>query len=165
MVTAYMEDAVQSHRLITSRPPTHPSPKNSFVLNYKKIPYTTDFIGFPSIAATLSAAGAPPTRTADLRYSVPALIDSDGSTVLADSAVIADHLERTHPAPTIYPHGRAAQMRWADGVMGALAGVLAPIVVPATARILPEADAEYFVRTRKLIFGTCLLLMSNAERG
>ena len=66
--------------------------------------------------------------------------------------------EKTHPKPTIYPHGREAQMRWADAIMESLSP-LVPIVVPATTRILPEADAEYFVKTRKLIFGGFLFVV------
>lgn len=128
------------------------------MLNYKKVPYITEFVGFPDIAAVLSAAGAAPTRPTDPKYSVPAIIDArtDPHVVLADSAVIADYLEKTHPEPSIYPHGREAHMRWADEIMGCLI-VLAPIVIPVTHRILPEADVDYFVGTRKLIFGRCIL--------
>lgn len=153
VVAAYMEGTVGILRL-AYRVAFLLTSTDRFILNYKAIPYTTEFIGFPDIAAVLSTAGAPPTRTSDPKYSVPAIIDGD--TVLSDSAVIADYLEKTHPEPTIYPHGREAQMRWADAIMESLSP-LVPIVVPATTRILPEADADYFVKTRKLIFGGCLL--------
>lgn len=124
------------------------------MLNYKKVPYITEFIGFPDIAAVLSAACVPPTRPTDPKYSVPAIIDAsaDPHVILADSAVIADYLEKTYPEPSIYPHGREAHLRWTDAIMGSVRA-LALIVIPATPRILSESDADFFVRTRKLIFG------------
>lgn len=124
-------------------------------MNYKKLPYTTNWVAFPDIGATLSAVGAPPTRADDPKYSVPAIIDAiaDPPVVLSDSTVIADYLEKTYPEPSIYPHGREAQMKWLDAIMDDVIMRMAFMVIPTTPKILPEADAEYFISTRKLIFG------------
>ncbi|KAH9917306.1 uncharacterized protein B0H18DRAFT_1123656 [Fomitopsis serialis] len=110
--------------------------RTRFVLNYKKLPYTTKWVAFPDIGETLSAVGAPPTRADDPKYSVPAIIDAiaDPPVVLSDSTVIADYLEKTYPEPSIYPHGREAQMKWLDAIMDDVIMRMAFMVIPTTPR-------------------------------
>jgi len=129
--------------------------RTRFVLNYKKLPYTTKWVAFSEIGETLSAVGAPPIRANDPKYSVPAIVDAiaDPPVVLSDSTVIADYLEKTYPEPSIYPHGREAQMKWLDTIMDDAIMPMVFMVIPTTPKILPEADAEYFIKSRKSIFG------------
>ena len=123
-------------------------------MNYKKIPHTTEFLRFPEITPVLSAAGAPPTRSTEPRWSVPAL--ADGPAILSDSTPLADHLEATRPAaPSVYPHGRAAQLRWTAALEADVVRRMAPLVLPETPRILPPEDVAYFYETRKHFFGVC----------
>lgn len=107
----------------------------------------------------LSAVGAPPTRETEPKWSVPAIVDAraDPPVVLADSATIADHLEKTRPEPSIYPHGREAQLGWAAAIEENVIKRVAFMILPETPKILPEGDVGYFIETRKRFFGTCVL--------
>ena len=107
----------------------------------------------------LSGAGAPPTRETEPKWSVPAIVDAraDPPVVLSDSGVIADHLEKTCPEPSIYPHGREVQLKWAAAIEENVLKRLAFLILPETPKILPESDVEYFIDTRKRFFGTRFL--------
>ena len=131
-------------------------PLRRFVLNYKKIPYTTEWIGISGIAPVLKPLGAPPTRETEPMYTAPAIVDANPEppVVLSDSSIIADYLEKTYPEPSIYPHGRDAHAKWTAAMVNNIIMKMAFLVMPTTSRILPPEDAEYFDRSRKEIFGT-----------
>ena len=156
MVTPHLENPVRHAGTLRPAPDPHPAaPTRRFVLNYKKIPYTTEYIGISNIAPVLKPLGAQPTRPTEPRYTVPAIVDAnaDPPVVLADSTPIAAYLEKTHPAPSIYPHGQAAQERWTAAIADNIIPRMGFMVMPTTSRILPPVDAEYFDRTRKEVFG------------
>ena len=167
MVAPHLENKVRRartpHQVL--KPHTSPSPRR-FILNYKKIPYTTEYIGISGIAPVLQAIGALPTRETEPRYSVPAIIDAnaDPPVVLADSVVIASYLEKTYPEPPIYPHGQAAHEKWTAAIVENVLMRMGFLVMPTTSRILPLVDGEYFDRSRKEIFGMCFRGISHVAR-
>ncbi|KZT70427.1 hypothetical protein DAEQUDRAFT_708446 [Daedalea quercina L-15889] len=129
--------------------------RTRLVLNYKKLPYTTEWVAMPDLRTVIPAVGGPPTQENDPKYSVPVIIDAiaDPPVVLSDSTIIADYLEKTYPEPTIYPHGKESQMRYTAAIVDHVIMQMVFLVVPTAPKILSERDAEYFIATRKLVFG------------
>ncbi|TFY59065.1 hypothetical protein EVJ58_g6010 [Rhodofomes roseus] len=137
-----------------------------FVLNFKRLPYVTEWVAYPDITEVLTEVGAPPTRTTEPLYTLPAIVDAmtDSPVIISDSTAIADYLEDTYPEPSIYPHGRETQLSYVAKIGQLVAIPMAFIVVPNTMKILPQGrDVEYYVGSRKGIFGIDLDDMYNSK--
>lgn len=133
--------------------------KIRFVLNYKRLPYTTCWLSYPDIGDVLSAIGAPPTRTQKPFYTVPSIVDqTDGLHVaLSDSANIAMYLEETHPLPSIFPDvDPGIQLDYIDFMEEHVYTPMIFMTVPSTTRILEGRDLEYYVASRKGFLGIAL---------
>jgi len=80
-----------------------------YCLNYKGLPYQTIWVEYPDVASTLQSAGVPPTsRKPDgsPMYTLPAIIDPNTGTAMADSLLIAEYLDATYPdRPMLVPNG------------------------------------------------------------
>lgn len=75
--------------------------KARLYLNYKKIPYTTKWVNYPDIPATISQHVAPhPDGTAMKPYTIPAVILPDG-TYVQDSMTIVEKLDKLYPEPEL----------------------------------------------------------------
>ncbi|KAK7055744.1 thioredoxin-like protein [Favolaschia claudopus] len=134
---------------LASNLPTPFSPRTwatRLLLNYKQLSYKTIPVHFPDIRTVLPAAGAPPTSTTPLKYTVPAIIDDDK--VISDSRLIAEYLENTYTQRPIPLLGAAEQE-----AMQAVVTPLRPLVIPSIVNILDERDTVYFVETRRAMFG------------
>lgn len=142
--------------------------KVRFVLNFKQLPYTTEWLSFPDIAKQLSAAGVPPTRTEKPLYTVPAIIDNtDGKhpVFLSDSSLIVSYLEKTYPRPSIFPGGsEGVQMSYVSAINEYVYMAMYYMVIPTTTRILEGRDLEYYVASRKDFVGIALEDMFPVER-
>ncbi len=69
-------------------------------LNFKGIPYKTEWLEYPDIKATLSAKESPPLDGSDgFPYTIPAVGLPDGRFVM-NSRPIADELEKLKPEPS-----------------------------------------------------------------
>lgn len=75
--------------------------KTRLYLNYKNIPYTTKWVNYPDIPATLSSHVTPHLDgTAIKPYTIPAVILPDG-TYLQESLAIAKKLNELYPTPEL----------------------------------------------------------------
>ncbi|KAK3110191.1 hypothetical protein LTR53_015779 [Teratosphaeriaceae sp. CCFEE 6253] len=133
-------------------------------LNYKQIPYRTEWIEYPDLRASLSALGLPPnpegTNYAD--YSSPAARLSDG-TYHMDSLQIAHALEKLHPAPSLHLDGGAIAR--VQRVVLAFQRSLAAIAMPRIpVKVLRPASREYFRTTRAKRFGMPLEELAMSEQ-
>ncbi|KAH9919974.1 uncharacterized protein BXZ73DRAFT_52352 [Epithele typhae] len=123
-----------------------------FILNYKRLPYHTQWIEFSDVEATLRTLGAIPTsQKSDGRpvYTLPVIVDQlrnpDAPVVLSNVNTIAEYLEATYPARPVYPDGsRALQTLFAHYVQDTFAKPLLPILVPLTHQRLPERSQAHF---------------------
>ncbi|MGE0223996.1 MAG: glutathione S-transferase family protein [Acetobacteraceae bacterium] len=82
----------------------------------------------------------------------------DGDRVVSDSWTIAEYLEETCPAPTLFGGtGGKAHLRflhsWADGV---LTGAIARLIVRDLLDIVDPKDRDYFRQSREARFGATL---------
>jgi len=89
-------------------------PKGRLALNYKKLPYTTEWVPTADIKSTCIKYGIPPSGTkpnGEPHYTLPALIDHtnpDYPVILSDSIPIIEYLEKTYPSPPerrLFPDG------------------------------------------------------------
>ena len=124
----------------------------SFILNYKRVPYRTQWVEFADVENTLRSIGAQPSSVrSDGRpvYSLPVIVDPRQGhgrpTVLSRADTIAEYLESTYPARPIFPDGsRALQSLFVHYVQEVLAKPLLPILVPLSHQRLPERSQAHF---------------------
>ncbi|KAL1918517.1 uncharacterized protein VTP21DRAFT_3177 [Calcarisporiella thermophila] len=82
---------------------------------------------------------------------VPVLVDGD--TVLQDSRVIAEYLERKYPEPSIFQGGRAVHYIAESFYYIALSGPFFKLNITKLRDVLDEENRQYFVEARTKIFG------------
>lgn len=129
---------------------------DSFILNYKRLPYTTCWLSYPEIGDVLSAAGVPPTRTQKPFFTVPSIIDqTDGHRVArSESSKIAMYLEKARPSPSIFPDADpSVQLHYIDFIEEHVYTPMIYMTVPSTTRILDGADLEYYLSSREGFLG------------
>ncbi|KAH7923179.1 hypothetical protein BV22DRAFT_1036641 [Leucogyrophana mollusca] len=131
--------------------------RTRYVLNYKNIPYRTEWVGFADVETVLVSNGVPPTSATKPKYTVPAIIDSkvgQEPAIVADSPLIADYLESTYPANSIYPDGsRDLQHKHVNVINANLLRPIVPMVLAVTATVFEARDRDAFVTSRTQDFG------------
>ncbi|KAF5349931.1 hypothetical protein D9756_009289 [Leucocoprinus leucothites] len=164
-----MENAVSSPQLYVTTHQIHPNSQTTrYVLNYKKLPYKTITLEYPSIAPTLSSLGIPPLtikRDGTPLYTCPSIIDygpdnsSEGSpkAMITDSYKIAEYLDKAYPStPCVFPPGtealQAAFYKHIADLIGPPwpTGHLYPLLLPKiTENVLNPISAEYYAYHRR----------------
>ncbi|KAK3950142.1 hypothetical protein QBC32DRAFT_326372 [Pseudoneurospora amorphoporcata] len=142
--------------------------KTRFALNYKRLPYHTEWTEYPDIAPTLRphlppAAPEPSTSA----YTIPTIKFPDGTYVM-DSKEIAQALEERYPSPQ-YPslHLDSPVLAKLEplvnpGLLGKVVGIFVPGVAK---RVLAPASADYFIKTREEAFGMKLDELEKTQGG
>ncbi|PPQ79766.1 hypothetical protein CVT25_003319 [Psilocybe cyanescens] len=123
--------------------------KTRISLNFKGIPYTTQWIEFPDIEPLFKKLGIPPSRNkADGSpfYTIPAIHDPSTGVYITDSILIAEYLDKTYPEkPLIIPHGTlGVQSAFNDGVSYHLKSILA-VSVPSLITKLNPPSANHML--------------------
>ncbi|KAF5348611.1 hypothetical protein D9756_009572 [Leucocoprinus leucothites] len=143
-----------------------PNPwKTRYVLNYKKLPYKTVRLEYPDIESEYKKLGIPPSGInfdGTSLYTSPSIIDEATKTPVTDSYKIAEYLDKAYPnTPPVFPPGTEVfQAAFYDQV-NELIGPLWPLLLPRIPRnLLNPPSAEYFTRTRSVLFG---MPLSHAE--
>ncbi|KAG9012244.1 hypothetical protein FRB90_006740 [Tulasnella sp. 427] len=136
----------------------------NLLLNYRKLPYRTEWVSYPDVQDTFEKLGMKPSGVKEdgsgrPHYTCPSIIDptTPESTRVTESTEIALYLEDAYPEvqPKVFPQGgREAQLEFIK--------VVKPLIVePAIKLILPQMPAilldprgsEYFERTRTINYG------------
>lgn len=136
--------------------------KTRLALNYKGIPYTSEFIEHPDIESTLSSLGItpnPPTPAGQpgpkqSPYTLPAMRLPDGK-YIQDSANIAPELEKQHPEPSLHlENGLHVE---AGKLLGRIAFPLLKVLYPTIASniILPHYK-DSWVEKKEAMLGTSM---------
>ncbi|KAK3497887.1 uncharacterized protein B0T23DRAFT_452053 [Neurospora hispaniola] len=141
--------------------------KTRFALNYKSLPYHTQWLEYPDIRPTLSphlppAAPEPSTSS----YTIPAIRFPDG-TYMMDSKTIAVALEERYPAPQ-YPslHLDTPALAKLESLMPGMMGKLVGVFVPgAVKNILGPKSQPYFISTREAAFGMSIDELQKTQGG
>ncbi|KAH6893714.1 hypothetical protein BKA70DRAFT_835176 [Coprinopsis sp. MPI-PUGE-AT-0042] len=127
-----------------------------FFLNYKNLPYKTEWVEYPDIASIYLKHDIPAPGTLHGRpfYSVPIILDDvTGKTVMVpDSVKISKYLDETYPdTPKIFPEsGDEAfqkQMAFVDRFIPSLMNAL-PMLWKQALNILNPASQDHFAIAR-----------------
>ncbi|KAF7188064.1 Glutathione S-transferase-like protein ustS [Pseudocercospora fuligena] len=125
--------------------------KTRIALNYKKIPYRTEWVPYIRLQQTLKNTGVKPNPEPNWSdYSVPTVRFPDGK-VIMDSAQIAPELEKIQPNPPLH-----LDLKFHEKVGEAVGVMLNPLIayfMPRVERdVIVEEDIEWFKadRTAKL---------------
>jgi glutathione S-transferase len=155
MVAQYMENEVRSSSLRCYTRLTYPNER--LTLNFKEIPYKTEFLELPDVQKFCIEKGIPPTRTwndGSPFYTFPVIHDPSTRVYLADSLAIARYLEKTYPeTPVIFPAELdALQAAYTSACASELNSVWR-IAVPEMAKLLEGRALEYYRFTREKNLG------------
>ncbi|KAL9020062.1 MAG: hypothetical protein Q9185_002676 [Variospora sp. 1 TL-2023] len=132
--------------------------KTRLILNYKSIPYTTEWLEFADIAPHHKALSIPPNpEIPDLpkdfpsAYTIPTIHFLKDGTYMQDSGALARELEKRYPSPSLHldtPQQAAIEALWSK-----MLPILLPAITPQiVADLLTERSAAYFVETRERAF-------------
>lgn len=134
-------------------------------LNFKQIPYQTEWLEYPDIGPKGREIGAPPTihnpdGSGDMLWTVPMLLDpnnldDDGKpTVLSDSNNIVEYLDRVYTVNKVIPQGTTALIAaWEQFIRNNILGKLAWPVIVLCPKVLAPRSKEYFIQTREKWWG------------
>ncbi|KAK7542558.1 uncharacterized protein J3D65DRAFT_220487 [Phyllosticta citribraziliensis] len=139
--------------------------KTRMALNYKNIDYKTEWLEYPDVAPTLSAAGVPPNDPSSnpVPYSIPTVRLPDG-TYIMDSQKIIVELEKLQPEPSL--HIDSDVLPRVQELMPQIMGALVGVFMPRTPRVLlADVSATYFEDTRKVRFGMPLSQLEKEKGG
>ncbi|CAE6448847.1 unnamed protein product [Rhizoctonia solani] len=137
-------------------------------LNYKPLPYRVEYISIANIESKLKELGVAPTsHNPFFQYTLPLIADPSGELdgkpiYIVESFNIALYLDQKYPEPkypVVIPFGTQALQKIATSYITSAALNFGSVILPcAVARtdFLDEKGREYYIRTRKMIYGTDL---------
>lgn len=129
--------------------------KTRFLLNFKGLDYTTQFLEYPDLKKVLS-----PHITADL-YTSPTIKYPDGQYIM-DSRVIADFIEKKHPEPPVYLD--SPYLKKVEDIMPKVqAAVRGHWMANIPRNVLNEASNVYWIPTREERLGMTLDELEKTE--
>lgn len=124
-----------------------------YCLNYKGIPYKTEWIEYPDIETHCQKLGIAPTTTkrdGSPYYTLPAIHDPSTGVYMADSLPIAEYLEAQYPGtPSIFPHGTHGVQASFEDAYDVHLKPMWKFVSPAAHQRLSARSQEYYRRTRE----------------
>ena len=132
------------------------------LLNYKQIPYTTEWTEFPDIAHKFKSLGLTP-NSDGTPYTCPMIRDSNGKYIMGSGAIAAE-LEKQYPEPPLYldspllPKVQAAIMQ----VMGPLRAQASSTLL---SDVLSERSADYWREKAEAKFGMPLATLQEQNAG
>lgn len=137
-------------------------------MNFKNIPYKTEWVEYPDIEALCLKLGTLPTsKKNDGRphYTLPVIYDPTTNTAVAESVEIVKYLDETYPeTPKLFPDGSTAlQAAFYDFAWSAIRTPLLRIMLAPIHGVLTSRSAEYFRRTREEMFGKRLEELGREE--
>ncbi|KAG8879729.1 hypothetical protein FRB97_001475 [Tulasnella sp. 331] len=144
--------------------------KARLVLNYKGIPYRTEWVSYPDIEQTFQKMDLPPLKirtNGTPLYTCPAIIDYIADPIagkrVAESMKIAHYLDETYASeqygPTLFPEGtEAAQNAFIEEIdppmkSCGLTDHAFALVVALSVGVLDTRGAEYINRERERALG------------
>lgn len=126
----------------------------------KNLPYRTEWVEYPDVAALYAKLGSKNTDVRDGKplYGLPVIYDPNTDSVVPESQRIARYLEDTYPStctPPLFPLGTAGfQSMFVDIWIQKISDPLHAITTPFATKQLPPRSQEYYRRTREARYGT-----------
>ncbi|KAL1744218.1 hypothetical protein HDZ31DRAFT_39113 [Schizophyllum fasciatum] len=143
--------------------------KIRYALNYKGLPFRTEWVEMPDIAEICQKIGAAPTNPLDgpqPPYTFPVIFDPSTGQVVSDSLAIAAYLDATYPdRPRILPPGTIALHHiFADTFGAKVSQPLIQAVSMKAMETFTQRTAEYVRRTREPVLGMSFEAFFTPER-
>ncbi|KAF5317737.1 hypothetical protein D9619_012628 [Psilocybe cf. subviscida] len=148
-MTISLYDTASAHPLGAWSPSTW---RIRHALNYKNIPYKTEWIELPDIEKRSKEFGIRPTidRPNFTRYTLPAIHDSATNIYMADSVPIVEYLEKQYPdTPTVFPNDTFGLQLFFENSLNNHLEPIWPFIVPGVFHILNPVSQEFYRRTRE----------------
>lgn len=128
------------------------------ILNYKGLPYKTEWVEYPDIEALCKKLGVPPGGAhADGTpfYTLPVIHDKSTNTSISESMAIAHYLDKTYPhTPSVIPAGTGAlQAATEFALQQAFLGHLLPVIVLPNLKQLNPCSQGFYRRAREADLG------------
>ncbi|KIW12661.1 hypothetical protein PV08_09939 [Exophiala spinifera] len=124
--------------------------KARLVLNYKNIPYQTEWTEYPDLKVKLGKTGLAPNETGPA-YTSPAIRLPDGS-YLQGSRAIAERLEQLYPEPSL--HLDLPDQEHVEELVVKFTNIIRPIFTPSVPKILLNPPSQtYFIEAREKRIG------------
>ncbi|KIO30778.1 hypothetical protein M407DRAFT_242039 [Tulasnella calospora MUT 4182] len=138
--------------------------KTRLILNYKGLPYRTEWVSYPDIQAIFINLGIEPSGlkadgSGRPHYTCPSIIDPTAPkpTTVTESSAIAQYLEDAYPdvQPKIFPDGtREAQLQFIKDFLPVFVPPACTLILPQMPNILLDPrGSEYFEQTRTVNYG------------
>ncbi|KJA24356.1 hypothetical protein HYPSUDRAFT_162101, partial [Hypholoma sublateritium FD-334 SS-4] len=131
-----------------------------YCLNLKKIPYKTEWVEMPDVAAHCQKLGISPTTNKsdwNIIHALPAIHDLSTGIYLSDSVRIAEYLETQYPdGPQIFPRNTIGLQIDFEDCLNAKLASLWEFVVPPIWHILNPTSQVYYRTTREKAWGKTL---------
>ncbi|CAE6419736.1 unnamed protein product [Rhizoctonia solani] len=131
--------------------------KTRLCLEYKGLPYRTEYLTLPEIESKMKELGVPPVKETSPQYTLPVIADPADDPngkphYVGDSFKIAVYLDEKYPAPeypSLFRSGtRSMEHLFIHQYLPIIARVGSAVVMPKVARILDDMSNEYIKRTR-----------------
>ncbi|KAK0457222.1 uncharacterized protein EV420DRAFT_1629886 [Desarmillaria tabescens] len=128
--------------------------KARYALNFKGIPYRTEWIEYPDIEELYTKLNIPASATkrdgVTPYYTLPLLHDSSTGAIISESAAIVEYLETTYPdTPTLIPRGTRALHAAFTAAFESQMKAIAPFSIPAVNAMLNPRSEAFFRKTRE----------------
>jgi len=139
--------------------------KTRYTLNYKNIPFKTEWIEFPEIADVCKRIGAPPTgqRNGSPVYTVPFIFDPNTNRAISDSLKIARYLDEQYPdTPALirFPgpesgvlQTEVVQAGFIEAFKATAIPSVLPFILPKEVSMLNEESQDFLRSLLKVFFG------------
>ncbi|CAE6454098.1 hypothetical protein ACGC1H_006078 [Rhizoctonia solani] len=160
------ENPIIFYDIFSQSGPWSPSTyKTRLTLNYKRLPYRVEYLSIADVEPKLKELGIPPgSHNPFFAYTLPLIADPSSDpngkpAYIVESFEIALYLDQKYPAPkyrVAIPSGTRALQRIATSHIMNSALNFGSVILPcAVSRpdFLDEKGREYYIRTRKLIYG------------
>ncbi|KIY67981.1 hypothetical protein CYLTODRAFT_431077 [Cylindrobasidium torrendii FP15055 ss-10] len=126
--------------------------KARYVLNFKGLPFKTEWLEYPSIADFYKKNNIAHTETTPdgaPHYTLPLIFDGPNNKYVSGSDQIAAYLDTTYPdTPKAFPGNIEGLSRAYITATVSAIGAIYTLVLPKTTPYLNPVSAEYFVATK-----------------
>jgi len=122
--------------------------KTRYTLDFKGLPYKTEWVEFPDIEPLCKKLGIPPTSKKDDgsdRYTLPAIHDPSTGANIADSVLIAEYLDKTYPdTPNVFPNNTLPlQVAFVEAFRGQIIPLF-NFIIPTSCLKLNAPSEQYY---------------------
>ncbi|KAF9074565.1 hypothetical protein BDP27DRAFT_1287345 [Rhodocollybia butyracea] len=133
--------------------------KTRYCLNYKGLPYRTEWIHYPDIKPLCLKIGAAPTDFEDdgvtPLYTLPVIYDPTTKRTISESFDIAIYLDITYPnTPRVLPEGTHGLQNGFSKLVMARTPRSPWVRLEVVEKLPPGKSQDYFRRTREATYGT-----------